>query len=141
MTYTRIVTPTMDLPLEPAVLSVHLAALSAGTETNVLVYVPWKNCKLAYAYTVTTTPEADKGTVAVVLELNVADGTEIGAIEVGKNALAGDLDEMAFTYEYAGENLHSDVSDRDAINISLDGTSTTTWRGTLFMYFVPNYKE
>jgi len=140
MTYTRIAPPTIDLPLEPAVLSIHLAALSAGTATDTAVYIPWKNCKLAYAYTVTTTAEGDKGAVTCKLELDAAGGSEIGTVTIAKNAAVGDIDEIVFATEAYGENLHSDVSNRDAINIETDGVSTTTWQGMLFMYFVPNYK-
>jgi hypothetical protein len=141
MAYTRIVEPTTKIPLEPAVLTVDLTAGTDGGALDNLVYVPWKNCKLAYAYVITTVAEADKGTVAVKLELNAASGTVIGTITVLKNAGVGDVAELsAFTYEYAGENLHSDVTLRDAINIETDGANTTTWAGTLFMYFVPNYK-
>ena len=140
MTYTRIAPTTTQLPLEPAVLSIQLAALAAGTATDTPVYIPWKNCKLAYAYTVTTTAEGDKGAVTCKLELNAASGTEIGTITIAKNAAVGDIDEIVFATESAGEDLHFDVSDRDAINIETDGVATTTWQGTLFMYFVPNYK-
>jgi hypothetical protein len=140
MTYTRIVTPTTDIPLEPAVLTVDLVALSAGTATDTPIYIPWKNCKLAYAYTVTTVAEGDKGAVTCKLELNAVSGSEIGTVTIAKNAIVGELDEIVFATESYGENLHSDVSDRDAINIETDGVSTTAWQGTLFMYFVPNYK-
>ena len=140
MTYTRIAPTTTQLPLEPAVLSIQLAALAAGTATDTPVYIPWKNCKLAYAYTVTTTAEGDKGAVTCKLELNAASGTEIGTVTIAKNAAVGDIDEIVFATESAGEDLHFDVSDRDAINIETDGVATTTWQGTLFMYFVPNYK-
>ena len=141
MTYTRIVEPTTKIPLEPAVLSVDLTAATDGSASDVPVYVPWKNCKLAYAYVVTTVAEADKGAVGIDLELNAASGTAIGTITVAQNALVGDVDELSsFTSESAGENLHSNVSTRDAINVEVDGANTTTWAGTLFMYFVPNYK-
>jgi len=141
MTYTRIVEPTTRIPLEPSVISVDLTAATDGSASDVAVYVPWKNCKLAYAYVVTTVAEGNKGAVGIDLELNAASGTAIGTITVAQNASVGDIDELSsFTYEYAGENLHSNVSDRDAINIEVDGENTTTWVGTLFLYFVPNYK-
>jgi len=140
MTYTRITPTTTQIPLEPAVLSVHLTVPTGGTAGDVPVYVPWKNCKLAYAYVVTTVAEGDKGAVEIDLELNAASGTEIMTITVAKNASIGDIDEATFSTQSAGENLHSDVSDRDAINVEVDGAATSTWQGTLFMYFEPNYK-
>jgi hypothetical protein len=138
MTYTRVTPTTYDIPIEPAVLSVYLKAPTDGTVADQAVYIPWKNCKLMFAYIVTTVAEGNKGAVEVDLELNAASGTEIFSLQVAQNAAIGDIDETTldgYTTESAARNLNSDASDRDAINVEVDGANTTTWEGNLFMYF------
>lgn len=140
MTYTRIMPVSMKIPVEPAVLSVDLVVPTGGSAGDVPVYVPWKNCKLVYAYVVTTVAEGNKGTVEIDLELNAASGTEIMSIQVAQNAAIGDLDEATtWTSEAAAKDLSSNNADRDVVNVEVDGTATSTWQGTLFMYFEPYY--
>jgi hypothetical protein len=141
MTYTRIMPVSSRLPLEPAVLSVDLVVPTGGTAGDVPVYIPWSQpCKLQYAYVVTTVAEGNKGTVEIDLELNTASGTEIMSIQVAQNAAIGDIDEATtWTDEDAAKNLSADNADRDIVNVEVDGTATSTWQGTLFMYFEPYY--
>ena len=75
MTYTPTRTETMPIPVEPAVLSVHLDG--GGGVVDVPVYIPWKHCKLVYAYTVTTVGEGNNAAVALDFELNAAGGTRM----------------------------------------------------------------
>jgi hypothetical protein len=135
MTYTKVRRKTMPIPVEPAVLPVALVQVN-GT-VDVLVYVPWENCQLTYAYTVTTVAEGNDGTLGIDLELNAASGTAIGSIAVAQNASVGDIDEID-AISSAGENLSALDPARDAINIEITGTvSSGTWEGMLYLYFEP----
>jgi hypothetical protein len=80
MTYTPLMQNKMPLPVEPAVLSCHLVNSTAATD--VPVYVPWKRCKLVYAYTVVTEAIDATGAMEIDLELNAAGGTEFASISV-----------------------------------------------------------
>ena len=134
MTYTAIKSNTMPIPLEPALLSVHLTAPS-NTTTDVPVYIPWKECNLAFAYTVTTVAEGDVAAVEIDLELNAASGTEIMTISVARNAAIGDIDEATFTTLSASKALDREDTARDAVNIEIAGGTSNTWQGMLYMYF------
>ena len=136
MTYSKVRRKTMPIPVEPAVLAVALVQVN-GT-CDVPVYIPWENCKLTYAYTVTTVAEGNDGTVGIDLELDAADGSAIGSIAIAQNASVGDIDEIGTITEANAENLSAIISDRDAINIEITGTvSGGTWEGMLYMYFEP----
>ncbi len=134
MTYTQLRSETMPIPVEPAVLAIHLPAPSGAT-VDIPVYIPWKHCQLVYAYTATTFAEAAVDVVAIDLELNAAGGTTMGAIEVANGAAVGEIDELVISGQSACENLSSDNAARDAVNIQIVGGSSTNWQGTLYMYF------
>lgn len=134
MTYTATKTNTMPIPVEPAVLSIHLAALSTST-LDIPVYVPWDSCRLVHAYTVTTVAEGNVNAIEIDLELNAASGTEIMTITVAQNAAVGDLDEATVTTAAAQLNLGRQDTSRDAINIELASAGASSWEGMLFMYF------
>ena len=133
MTYTPVREKTMPIPVEPAVLSVHLDG-GAGV-VDVPVYIPWKHCQLVYAYTVTTVGEGNNAAVYLDFELNAAGGTRMGDIDIAQNAAVGDIDEFVIYDQDACENLSSDDPARDAINIELTDNASSTWQGMLFMYF------
>lgn len=133
MTYSPEKRDSMPIPVEPAVLPVHLVSIS-GTY-DVPVYIPWKGpLKLVYAYIVTTTAEGDNGNVEVDLELDAAGGTEIMTITVARDASAGDLDEASYSSEATASGLSRDNSSKDQINIEVTG-SAAVWTGMLYMYF------
>jgi len=139
MAYTKVRRKTMPIPVEPAVLAVHLIS-PAGTTVDIPVYIPWESCKLTYAYTVTTVAEGNDAAVGIDLELDAASGTAIGTVTVAQNASVGDLDEIVFaaTPSAAGENLSALISGRDQINLEVTGDNTTaTWQGMLYLYFEP----
>ena len=50
MTFSPTRTETLPIPAEPAVISCYVP--NSAAEINIPVYVPWKQCKLSYAYTV-----------------------------------------------------------------------------------------
>jgi len=126
----------MRIPVEPAILPVYIKGLQNAT-VDFTIYVPWKNCKLVYAYTQTCVAEGNHGAGAVHLELDAASGTEIGQITIAQNAAVGDIDEMVFTSTAAGKNLSADNSSRDAINLEVALAASSAWEGMLYMYFEP----
>ena len=134
MTYSAGVQDTLPVPAEPAVLSVHILGPDTGTK-DIPIYVPWKNCTLAYAYTVTTVTEGNVNNVGIDLELNAASGSAIGTITVAKNAAVGDLDEIGTITRANARDLNRENTSRDAVNIEITSAGTTAWQGTLFMYF------
>ena len=134
MTYTAVKTNTMPIPAEPAIIPVHLVGPSGAT-ADLAVYVPWKDCNLVYAYTVTTVAEGNKGAVEIDLELNAASGTEIMTITVAQNAAVGAVNEASFTTKSAGQALTRSNSSKDAVNIEIAGITDNTWEGMLYMYF------
>jgi hypothetical protein len=134
MTYTARVTDTLPVPVEPAVLSIHIVMAQTGNDDRA-VYIPWKNCTLVHAYAVTTVAEGDTNPVYLDLELDAASGSMIGKITIAQDAGVGDVDEIASIERAYVTALDRDDSTRDAINIEATSASTTSWEGTLFMYF------
>jgi len=139
MTYTSLVYDTLPVPAEPAVLSCYVIGPDTAT-VDQAIYVPWRNCRLEFAYAVTTKAEGNVNAVALVFELDAASGTEIGGITVAQNSSVGDIDEISFTAgttAYDARN-HLDRGDtsRDAINIQTTSAGTTGWEGMVYMYFV-----
>ena len=138
MTYTASYSPSLPIPGEPAVLG-PITCARAALETNIAVYVPWKNCKLVHAYAVTKVAVASAN-YEIDLELNAAAGTEIMTITVATSGSAiGTIAEATFSDATAGYDLDRDNADRDAINIEIGGNAGA---GTvdIFMYFEPMIK-
>ena len=133
MTYTANLSNSMPIPCEPGVLSVYVPNTAA--ETNILVYVPWKQCRLAYAYTVCVTAIDATGAMEIDLELNAAAGTEMMTISVAASSAVGDIDEATVSTATACVDLDRDDSARDAINIEVDGSAAAAGAVMLFMYF------
>lgn len=136
MTYSASYSPSMPIPMEPMVLGPVLVTRTTA-ELNVSVYVPWKNCKLAYAYAVTTTV-VGTANFEIDLELNAASGTEIMSITLPTASSAvGDIAEATFSNASAGYNLDRDNADRDAINIEIGAHESGAAAAMVFMYFEP----
>jgi len=125
----------MPIPVEPGVVSV--VVNNSASETNIPVYVPWRNCKLSYAYTVCTTAVDTAGAMEIDLELNAASGTEMMTISVAANSSVGDIDEATVSSAAACKNLSYDNASRDAVNVEVDGSSTGTGQVMLYLYFEP----
>jgi len=115
-------------------MSVHILGPDTGTK-DIPIYVPWKNCSLVYAYTVTTVAEGNVNAVGIDLELNAASGSAIGTITVTKNAAVGDVHEVGTITRANAIALDRGDTSRDAVNIEITSAGTTAWQGTLFMYF------
>lgn len=137
MAYSPKTTNTLPVPVEPAVLSIHLVGPDTAT-TDQAVSIPWKDCRLTYAYTVTTVAEGNQGAVGIDFELDAADGSAIGTITVAQNSAVGDIAEIASIDDAYANNLDRADTSRDAINVEVTCGATTTWQGTLFMYFERN---
>lgn len=144
MAYKASNTSTVPIPAEPMVLH---ALLHNADNENVLVYVPWKSCKLVHAYTTVLTA-IDSGTGCVLtLELNAAAGSAMYTITIAASAPVGAIDEgtkpSTITYEQWDANrgqLDRSNTSRDAINIDINGDGTDD-AGTLWltMYFEHDY--
>ena len=135
MAYTSNYQPSMSIPVEPAVLGPIRLARAAG-DLNVPVKVPWKNCKLVYAYVVTTTVVATAD-FEVDLELDAASGTEMMSITVANSGSAvGTVTEATLSNQEACEWLDRDNADRDTINIEAEASAGAGVLD-LYMYFEP----
>lgn len=134
MVYSPTLNNSMPIPTEPGILSVHLEVATATKD--VAVYVPWKTCRLSYAYSVLTGSSTTTGqTVDVDLELNAAGGTEMMSINHAAGSAVGSVAEGSVTTKAACKNLDRANADRDAINIEHVGSIATTVM--LYMYFEP----
>jgi len=134
MTYTSTSPNSMPIPADPAVLCVNVVT---GTATvDVPVYVPWENCRLAYAYGIltgaalTTAQSCD-----VDLELNAAGGTEQMSMNFAAGSAIGTVAEASVSDAAACKNLDRDDADRDAVNI--EAVSGAANEVMVFMYFEP----
>ena len=139
MVYTANLNNSLPTPTEPGVLSVYLAN-SAGT-SDVVVYVPWKDCRLAYAYTACVATVDTAAAMAIDLELNAAGGTAIGTITIAASSAIGDLDELTgLDAVAAAKNLDREDASVDAINCEVTGTNATG-AAMLFLYFEPEVNQ
>jgi len=121
--------------VEPAVISCYVP--NSASETNILVPVPWTNCRLAHAETNVVTALDTVAAMEIDLELNAAGGTEMMSITVAASSSVGDIDTATVTNEAACKNLSYDNANRDYIAVEVDGSTTGTGAVMLFMYFEP----
>ncbi len=133
MVYTPTRTEAMPLPVEPSVLSVYVP--NSAAETNIVVYVPWKSCKLSYAYTTVVAAIDATDAMEIDLELNAAGGTEMMTITVAASSAVGTLDEATVSSQAACEDLSSDNASRDAVVVEVDGSAAADGAVMLYLYF------
>ena len=136
MTYTASKFDSIPIPVQPAVLSVYVPNTAA--ETNISVYIPWRNCRLAYAYAVNVTAIDNTGTSKIDIELNAAAGGDMMTIALAQNGPVGTVTEATVVTQANCENLSREDTGRDAVNIEIDGSSTGTGAVMLYMYFESN---
>jgi len=127
---------SMPIPAEPAVLCV---PLNNNNNHNVLVYVPWKNCRLSYCYTVVTTAIDGNSDMVLTLELNAAAGSTMAVITITKSAGVGTIDTPTLTAANC-RKLDRDDTARDAINIDVNGDASPSGQVMLYMYFESDYE-
>ena len=143
MVYKSTGMPTLPIPAEPMVLHCYL---NNADNTNTLVYIPWKSCKLVHAYTtILKAIDAGSGTV-LTLELNAAAGSAMMTITVAASAAVGDIDEGTKPATISNDTWHANRgqldrgnSNRDAINIDVNGDASPGGALWLTMYFEPDY--
>lgn len=133
MTYTSNLQDSVPVAVEPAVLWAYVN--NSASETNVVVNIPWKSCRLAYAYFVVTTIIDNTADLEIDLELNAASGTEMMSITVTKNSAVGTQFEASISSHAACKALSRDDADRDAVCIEIDGSTTGTGAGIVYLYF------
>jgi hypothetical protein len=116
---------------------------NSAAATDVLVDIPWRNCRLAAAYTVVTTAIDSTGAMAITLELNAADGGDIMAISIDATAAVGTQDYATFSTggRARANGLNRDDTASDKINIEVDGSATGTGQCMLHMFFEPANNE
>jgi len=133
MTYTATKPDSIPIPIQPSQLSCYV--LNSASETNLAVFIPWRNCRLAHAYTVVVGVVDGDGDMEIDLELNAASGTEMMSITVAASAAVGDIDEATVSSSSACANLNRENTARDAVNIEVDGSTTGTGGVMLHMFF------
>jgi hypothetical protein len=106
--------------------------VNSTASTNVPVYVPWKRCKLVYAYTVVTEAIDATGAMEIDLELNAAGGTEFASISVAGSSAVGDIDEATIA---SYPHFDRDDASYDAVNVEIDGSAAAAGSVMLYMYF------
>ena len=108
-----------------------------ATEFQTLIDIPWKECKLVSArFDVTTTVDT-VGAMNIDLELNAASGTAMMNVSVtAGSAVAAQL-YGTVTSAAACNKLDRDNTARDKINIEVDGSTTGTGAGMLWLMFEP----
>ena len=136
MAYTSLYSPSVAVPIEPAVIG-PIRVTRTTANVDLPVQIPWKNCKLVYAYAVTTTVVATAD-FKIDLELDAASGTEMMTMTLATASSAvGDLAEATFTDASACERLDRDAADRDRINIEVNLHATGAAAADVWMFFEP----
>ena len=86
MAYTASKHNSMPGTLEPGVVG-PIRCTRENANVDMPVYIPWKNCRLAYAYSICTTVPATNDFV-LDLELNTAGGGAMMTITVAQSGAA-----------------------------------------------------
>ena len=136
MTYTASKYDSIPIPVQPSVLSVYVPNTIA--ETNIPVYIPWRNCRLAYAYSVNVVAIDNTGASKIDIELNAAAGGDMMTIALAQNGPVGTVTEATVVTAANCENLSRENTARDAVNIEIDGSSSAAGGVMLYMYFESN---
>jgi len=130
MAYTRAMNAATQFG-DPLVVTATINISNA--ETNVPIKVPWDNVDLTYAYTVLTTIPTTSD-VALLLEIDAADGTTIGTATITESGSAvGDVDEFTLSAASSRKNLLNS----NIINVSIDG-GADAGQFVLYLYFEPS---
>ncbi len=108
-----------------------------ATEFQTLIDIPWQECKLVSArFDVTTAIDGD-GSMEIDIELNAAAGTEMMSLTATASAAVAAQYYGTVTSAVACNKLDRDDADRDKINIEVDGSTTGTGAGMLWLMFEP----
>jgi hypothetical protein len=127
----------LPIPAEPMVMCMYLPN---ANNHNIIAYVPWKNCRLSYCYTVVTTViDNNSDDMVLTLELNAAAGSTMASITIAKNSAVGTVDTPTLTAANC-RKLDRDDSTRDAINVDVNGDSSASGAVMLYLYFESDYE-
>ena len=108
-----------------------------ATEFQTLIDIPWKECKLVSARFDVTTAIDSAAAMNIDLELNIATGTLMMNVSVtAASAVAAQVYGTVSSAE-ACNKLDRDNAARDKINIEVDGSTTGTGAGMLWLMFEP----
>ena len=125
---------TCQVPCEPAVIGPIRVTRSTG-DLEYPVKIPWKHCRLVYAYAMCTTVVATAD-FEIDIELNAAGGTEMMSITLPTAASAvGGVAEATVTTPAACENLDRDDTDRQKINIEVNLHASAAAAADVWMFF------
>ena len=130
---------SMYVPVEPAVIG-PIRVTRDTADTNFPVHIPWKNCRLTYAYAATTTIVATAD-MTIDLLLDSASGTNIGTITIATSgsgiAVIDELGTAAipFTTPAAAQNLDRDSTDRDFIYVQCKLHASGAGAADVWLYF------
>jgi len=105
---------------------------NSAAETNIALKVPWNDVELVYAYTAVSTIIDNTGAAVIDLELNAAGGSLLATQTVAKNSAVGTITEFTFD-----PNIRSPLSNKNSINVEVDGSATGTGQWMVFLYFEP----
>jgi len=124
----------MRIPVEHSVLGCYVTA----AHTEILIPIPWKNCRLVGTTYSQDIVSGGTGTATLELELDAPSGSVMNTVTLSCGQAAGSLVDgvMATTTSYA-KNLDRGTAARDHINIEVTVGSQTGFAGMLYMYFEP----
>lgn len=129
MAYTSKLENSMKIPVEPAVMT---AFVTAAT-TELLIPIPWKNCKLVYCVACFDVAEGtDTGTIDV--ELNAAGGGDMFSIAIAADQASGTAVEGSVQTAANCENLDRSNTGRDYMNLEVAG-SAANYTCNVYFYF------
>ena len=133
MTFNLDMNKRCPLPVDPAVISVHVP--NSAAETNLLVPVPWDNCTLIHAETNVAEEIDATDAMEIDLELNAAGGTEMMSITVAASSAVGTIDTATVTSKSACQGLSRSDTSKDYICVEVDGSAAAAGSVNLFMFF------
>lgn len=133
MAYTATKHDQYRIPCEPAVIGPIRVTRTTG-DLNIPVRIPWKNCRLAYAYAVTTTVVATEN-FTIDFELAEAAGTAMGTVvALTASSAIGDIAEATLVPAACG-NLNRDDSARRVINLEVNTHTSAAAAADIYLYF------
>ena len=130
MAYTRAMNAATQFG-DPLVIPVVVALSNA--ETNVSVKVPWDNVDLTYAYSVVTVIPTT-GDVTLLLEIDAADGTQIGTATLTESGIA-----VGYVAEFtlSAASSRTNLLNTNIINLSIDGAADAG-QAVVYLFFEPS---
>lgn len=134
MTYTAQKYNTQRAPCEPAVLGPIRVGPRSSSNTDIAVYIPWKHCRLVYAYAMIAVIPTTADQV-IDIELNAKSGTVMGSITITESGSAvGDVVDAVLVPE-ACNNLDRDDTTKQMINLEIVAHTSGVGTADVYLYF------